>query len=286
MNKYIAHSVALLIVATVLAIASTGCSTVPVPTATLPATPTPAVTATTVVLPTQQALVAPTQTTAPTPVATSTPTLGATPTTTTQVPTVAQVVTTTSTLQATASVTRAATIAASITVTATRVAGTATSPTRAATTVPTARPTTARAPVPSPGMMTVKLFLVALNDNGKSGKMIGCQDSVVAVDRAIPETSAPLTAALNQLLSIHTQYYGQSGLYNALYQSNLKLSGVSITSGKAIINLTGTYSLGGVCDGPRFIAQIQETALQFSTVQEVAVFLNGKPIDVILSGKG
>lgn len=135
-------------------------------------------------------------------------------------------------------------------------------------------------------MMTVKLYFVALNDNGKAGKMIGCQDSVVAVNRAIPETSAPLTAALTQLLSIRTQYYGQSGLYNALYQSNLKVAGVSITSGKATINLTGTYALGGVCDGPRFVAQIQETALQFPTVQQVVVFINGKPLDQVLSGKG
>ncbi len=135
--------------------------------------------------------------------------------------------------------------------------------------------------------MTIKVFFIALNDNGKAGKMIGCLDSVVAVDRPIPETSAPLTAALNLLLAFRTQqYYGQSGLYNALYQSNLKLSGVSISGGKATINLTGTYTLGGVCDGPRFLAQIQETALQFSTVNEVIILINGKPIDSILSGKG
>lgn len=289
MNTHIARSAALLIGAAVLAIGSTACVTVPIPTA---ETYTPLATAT--FPPTQVVLLAPTQTPVPTLVPTSSPTLAATPTATTPLQTTGQVATITATVgvtplqtapAATATVTRTSTPLQTAQA-ATRVAGALANLTRTPTAAATARPTSTRAPVPSPGMMTVKLFFVALNDNGESGRMIGCEDSVVAVDRAIPETSAPLTAALKELLSIRTQYYGQSGLYNALYQSNLKVGGVSITSGTAIINLTGTYALGGVCDGPRFVAQIQETALQFSTVREVVVFINGKPIDSILSGKG
>jgi hypothetical protein len=44
--------------------------------------------------------------------------------------------------------------------------------------------------------------------------------------------------------------------------------------------------LGGVCDNPRVEAQIEETALQFATVSEVAVFVNGKPLEEIISLKG
>lgn len=134
--------------------------------------------------------------------------------------------------------------------------------------------------------MQVNLYFAAINDNGKAGKRIGCDDSIVAVSRPIAETSAPLTAALKELLAIRDQYYGQSGLYNALYQSNLKVAGISITNGRATINLTGTLTVGGVCDSPRVVSQIQETALQFLTVRQVAININGIPIEQLLSGKG
>jgi len=132
----------------------------------------------------------------------------------------------------------------------------------------------------------VQIFLIALEDNGQSGKKIGCDDSVVPVQVTIPATQSVLRAALEALLSLKDQFYGQSGLYNALYQSNLQVEGVKIEGGKAVINLSGTLMLGGVCDNPRVEAQIEETALQFATVSEVAVFVNGKPLEEILSLKG
>ena len=138
----------------------------------------------------------------------------------------------------------------------------------------------------APGKMTIKLFFVALEDNGKSGKKIGCNDSIVAVDRAIAETPAPLTAALTELFSIHDKTYGESGLYNALAKANLKIDGAAVINGKATINLSGTLGLGGECDDPRVQAQIEQVALQFSTVKQVSVFLNGIPLEKALSGKG
>ncbi len=133
------------------------------------------------------------------------------------------------------------------------------------------------------GSIRTKLFFIALNDNGKSGKLVGCGDSVVPVEIMIPPTTAPLTASLRALLAIKTSTYGQSGLYNALYRSSLQVDSVSITAGKATIKLVGTISLGGECDDPRFVAQLTETALQFSTVNDVALFLNGEPL--VLGGR-
>lgn len=156
--------------------------------------------------------------------------------------------------------------------------------------VPTIAPTIATTPTrtttAAPGTMKIKLFFVALEDNGKSGKKIGCNDSLVAVERAIPATQAPLTAALKELLSIRERNYGPSGLYNALANANLKIDGVAVVDGKAIIQLSGTLSLSGVCDDPRAEAQLKELALQFSTVKDVSITLNGIPIEKALSGKG
>ncbi len=139
-------------------------------------------------------------------------------------------------------------------------------------------------PTASPATVDrVKIYLVALEDNGLSGKQIGCGDSVVAVERQVPPTREPLRAALEQLFSLHEQYYGQSGLYNALYQANLKVESVAIEGSKATVQLAGQYTLGGVCDSPRFDAQIRETVLQFPEVQEAAIFVNGAPLEQVLS---
>jgi hypothetical protein len=139
----------------------------------------------------------------------------------------------------------------------------------------------------TPGSMTtrVRIFLVAVDDNGKTGKKIGCGDSLIPVTRDIEPTTTPLKAALEELLSLKTQTYGESGLYNALYQSDLTVEKATVTDGKAQVSLRGTYALGGTCDTPRFTEQLRETVLQFPSVDEVAILLNGKPIDDALSQK-
>ncbi len=159
-------------------------------------------------------------------------------------------------------------------------------PTATSTVSVTPRATGTRVVPTSPATMTVKIFMIAVGDNGRSGKKIGCDDSVVPVNRTIPATSAPLTAALKELLGIRQQTFGASGLYNALYQSSLKVASVTLVNKRATISLTGTALLGGVCDNPRFGAQLRETALQFPTVDAVDILINNTPLDRFLSEKG
>ncbi len=131
----------------------------------------------------------------------------------------------------------------------------------------------------------VKIYLIAIGDNGQSGPLIGCGDSAVAVQVPIQSTPGVLKAAYQALLAIKSRDYGQSGLYNALYQSNLTLDSAKIENGLATIHLSGSLTLGGECDNPRVKAQLEQTALQFSTVQSVAIFVNDKPLDQVLSLK-
>ena len=135
------------------------------------------------------------------------------------------------------------------------------------------------------GPRTVKIFLIAQDDNGKSGKKIGCNDSVVGVNVAIQPTVGVLRAAYESLLAQKSQFYGQSGLYNALYQSKLEVDGVNLKDDKAIVALKGTLTLGGVCDNPRVEAQLIETGKQFDNVKDVEVSINGKPLKDVLSGR-
>jgi len=55
--------------------------------------------------------------------------------------------------------------------------------------------------------------------------------------------------------------------------------------GLATINLTGQIVLGGVCDAPRIEAQFDHTGRQFSTVSQVKVNVNGRPLSEVLSSK-
>ncbi|MBI3734255.1 MAG: GerMN domain-containing protein [Chloroflexi bacterium] len=156
-------------------------------------------------------------------------------------------------------------------------------PTATAPATATVPPTPTRTITGTP--TTLKIFLIALDDNGKSGVKVGCGDSAVPVTRAVQQTLGFLRAAITELLSIHERIYGQTGYYNALYQSNLTLESLSLVNGKATIKLTGTTALGGTCDTPRFTEQIRQTALQFSTVTDVEVFINDKPMDQVIGSK-
>jgi hypothetical protein len=137
----------------------------------------------------------------------------------------------------------------------------------------------------SAGITKVKIFLIGIDDNGASGKKVGETDSAIPVLVDIEPTKAPLKAALTKLLSFHEPMYGQSGFYHSLYQSDLEVKSVIIKNGEAVIELTGNLKLGGTLDNPRVKAQIEETALQFDSVNKVSVFIDGKRLDDVLSQK-
>ncbi len=146
------------------------------------------------------------------------------------------------------------------------------------TQVPTLTPSSTRL------LTRTNIYLIAVGDAGESGDEIGCADSVVPVEVEVEPTLAPLTAALNRLLAIEGREYGESGLYNALHQSDLTLESVRIEDGEAVIRLSGTLVLGGVCDEPRVRAQLRRTALQYKTVDRVSIFIDGTPLDELLGG--
>jgi len=145
-------------------------------------------------------------------------------------------------------------------------------------------PVTPEPPTPPgpPSFTRVQVPLIAMSTNGP----VGCGDTVVMVTRNVSATIAPLTAAVQQLLSIHDRFYGQSGLYDPLYNANLAVQSVAINNGLATIKLTGKLSLGGECDDPRVAAQFDALGHQFSSVQKVQVFINGTPLENLLGGKG
>jgi len=132
------------------------------------------------------------------------------------------------------------------------------------------------------------LVTIALLDySGESdGKERGC-DKVVFVERNVPQTEAPLNAALDELFSFTDTTVEGWNNFIAKTRDTLSFQRATIENGVASIYLTGELSgLAGVCDNPRAKIQIEETALQFPTVDKVNIYLNGKITDLQPDGRG
>jgi Sporulation and spore germination len=129
-----------------------------------------------------------------------------------------------------------------------------------------------------PQRREVKVYLVALDDDGRSGKKIGCGDSLVAVTRPVGRLRATLRGAIQELLLVPHEY--DARLKNFWRGRNLRVRSVSVNrGGVATIHIAGAGpQVAGVCDQPRIESQIEETAKQFPNVRRVRVFVNGRTL--------
>ena len=133
------------------------------------------------------------------------------------------------------------------------------------------------------------IYFVALNDNGQSGPAVGCGDSLVSVKvkYGLAKDESTVKDTLAKLFAVKSQYYAGTGLYNSLYQSDLKVDSLTVDAAKkATLKLSGKMTLGGVCDNPRVEAQIRETVMQFKNLySSVDILVNDKPLKDVLSEK-
>ena len=133
------------------------------------------------------------------------------------------------------------------------------------------------------GPLTV--YYVAVGDNGISGPRIGCGDSLVATTTAPVRFTDQVGPSVGTLLANKNRDIGMSGLINVLYQSSLTYVAGELDGSTITIWLTGQFMLGGVCDIPRAKAQLEYTAMAASGATSAQVFVNGRPIDEVLSLK-
>jgi hypothetical protein len=124
---------------------------------------------------------------------------------------------------------------------------------------------------------SVNIFLVDLG-----GGEIGCGDGVQQIARDVFPTPAPLTAAIEKLITEENRIDPDSGLYNALFLSDLSIESINQTENLVTIRLVGEYQVADECDHPRVLAQIEQTALQYTPSQTVELFINGEPFEELL----
>ncbi|WP_217509424.1 hypothetical protein [Pseudarthrobacter sp. C4D7] len=151
---------------------------------------------------------------------------------------------------------------------------------------PTQEPSQEPAPTGLPEQVApLTVYYVAVGDGGISGPRIGCGDSLVATTTAPVRFTDQVGPSVRTLLANKSRDLGESGLINALYQSNLAYLGGELNGSTISIWLSGQFMLGGVCDIPRAKAQLEYTAMAASGATSAQVFVNGRPIDEVLSLK-
>ncbi|MDQ0028731.1 hypothetical protein [Arthrobacter bambusae] len=129
------------------------------------------------------------------------------------------------------------------------------------------------------------VYYVAIGNGGTSGPMIGCGDSLVATTTAPVRFTDQVGPSIGTLLANKSRDVGMSGLVNVLYQSKLTYLGGELNDSTITIYLSGQFMLAGVCDIPRAKAQLEFTAMAASGATRAQVFVNGRPIDDVLSLK-
>ena len=101
--------------------------------------------------------------------------------------------------------------------------------------------------------------------------------NVMPVERVIPQTKGIAMAAIEELLKGPTISEKDKG-YVSNINDGVKVQSLTITDGVAKIDFNEQlqYQVGGSCKVSAIIAQIRQTLLQFPTVNDVIISIDGE----------
>ena len=57
---------------------------------------------------------------------------------------------------------------------------------------------------------------------------------------------------------------------------------MALLDGEAVVELNGHFAMGGVCDSPRVMAQLEQAVLQFPKINKVSFYVNDVTISALL----
>lgn len=150
---------------------------------------------------------------------------------------------------------------------------------------PATTATASPSPSPAPEAAPLTLYYVVLGDEGASGELLGCGDSIVAFETEPVATDDPLAASMERLLADSERELGESGLYSAIPGGTLSYVGGDVVAGTVTVELTGSPAPAGVCDNPRIETQLKRTAMAAVGAAEAVVLVDGVRIEDLLSLK-
>jgi hypothetical protein len=140
---------------------------------------------------------------------------------------------------------------------------------------PTVVPTTTLINPPAQGgeMTTIMVPLINSDSTGDFGPF-GCAEYLSFVPRQVPQTLAVLNATYKWLFDNNYQTSQYHNLVPGM-QPNLNFQSVEIVNGVAKVYLTG-FVMGNHCADATFAAQIEQAALQYPSVNNIEVYVNGQ----------
>lgn len=157
-------------------------------------------------------------------------------------------------------------------------------PSASESTSPQPSPTSPAPSSPAARAVTLTLFYVALGDNGASGELLGCGDSLVPITTGPITTDDVLRTSMERLLSDPDRDVG-SGLSSALPGGTLSYVDGSVDGNTVTVELTGRPAPAGECDNPRIESQLERTAMAATDASEALILVDGVPIEDVLSLK-
>ncbi|MBI1936575.1 MAG: GerMN domain-containing protein [Ignavibacteriales bacterium] len=132
-----------------------------------------------------------------------------------------------------------------------------------------------------PKEQSVQIYLTALQGSKLNGKVIGCNDKLIGIERKIIVERSPIETAINQLIMEKPAEVEE--LRNFVKGPQLMLVQVTIAAGIADVYLTGDFDISTVCDISRIQEQLYETAKQFTDLKKVNFFINNQTLENYLS---
>jgi hypothetical protein len=118
-----------------------------------------------------------------------------------------------------------------------------------------------------------KIYYVSPGNVVGAGTLVGCNDGLVEKRVLIEGLNDDIKQTYERQLSLGNAT--ESGLYNALARSKLKLENVRIEGDTALVNVSGELVTVDSCDRARVRAQLEYPARQFAGVSSVVVRING-----------
>ena len=143
------------------------------------------------------------------------------------------------------------------------------------------------APEPTqPQYVSGVVYLVKVGDGAVTDtETFGCGDVLIGTEVRYLKNLGTIHGTIQSLLDNHQETNGTDQLRNALWQSTLQLDSVSTKDGVMTIALSGSVMLGGECDGPRFVEQLQATANQ-AAGKDTVITINNQPLATFQNLKG
>ncbi|MBX4210399.1 GerMN domain-containing protein [Candidatus Parcubacteria bacterium] len=129
-----------------------------------------------------------------------------------------------------------------------------------------------------PPTMQLKIFVA----NSKLDPQNLTCNHVFPLTRTVEKTNSVAKTALNELLKGVTDSE-KTGGYLSVIEPDVTLKSISIKDGVVYADFDKTLerSSGGACKSTMIISEIKQTLLQFSTVKDVVISIDGNTEDIL-----